>query len=69
MAGLLRSSCLDIFWALEPSVEIVESGASHSQAFCVGFRHFSGPSLPRHLGLEGRRTRLVLESWILPSKH
>lgn len=63
MGGLLRSSCLDILWALELSVEIVESGASHTQAFCVGFRHFSGPSLPRHLRLEVRRTtRLVRES-------
>lgn len=50
---------------LGPSVEIVESEASNSQDFCIGLRPFLGPSLPRQLGLEVCRTRLVLESWIL----
>lgn len=38
------------------------SGTSSSEACCVGLRPLAGPSLPRQLGLEVRRTRLVLES-------
>lgn len=57
-----RSLCLGILWALGPSVEISGSGASGSEAFCVGLRPFLGLSLPRQSRLEVQRTRVVLEA-------
>lgn len=43
----LGSSCLEILWALGPSVEIVGSGASGPEALSVGHRPPSLLSLPR----------------------